>query len=404
MMLTRERLAVVIILLFVTTCIIPSIAQDIEKPSVPTSKGNWWYVGGSGPGNYSRIQDAIDNASDYDSVFVYDDSSPYYENLVINKSIAMIGEGRNSTIVDGGKTGDVVFISADNVHIDGFTIQYSGTIIGCGLAVVAANDVTISNNTIFENTEGIFMNNSNSSTIVGNTFSQNHDASTMMYFCNNIVVSSNLITSGGVGIVLGQSMYTNISQNVIEYSGEGISLDFSDNTTIYHNIIRSNGDPGIQMSGTNNSVIGNTIRSNYFSGMEVTKWTQNLVVRHNVIDGNTNGLNLWGVHSNSISITLNTFSNNSYGIEFSDSSLITISCNNFIKNDHDAYFQLTPFEKNLWKENYWDDHLGIGPKIIKGRVLLFSINHGYFYLEFWIPWVNFDWHPSHEPYDITEMK
>ena len=81
----RKCLAVGIILLFVGTCIIPAIAQESEKPSQSTSRGNWLYVGGSGPGNYSKIQDAINASSNGDTVFVYDDSSPYLENLIINK-------------------------------------------------------------------------------------------------------------------------------------------------------------------------------------------------------------------------------------------------------------------------------------------------------------------------------
>jgi hypothetical protein len=75
----RKWLAVGIILLFVGTCIIPAVAQDTEKPSEPTSRGSWLYVGGSGPGNYSKIQDAVDNTSDGDTVFVYDDASPYLD-------------------------------------------------------------------------------------------------------------------------------------------------------------------------------------------------------------------------------------------------------------------------------------------------------------------------------------
>ena len=37
------------------------------------------YVGGSGPGNFSKIQDAVDNTSDGDIVFVY--SGFYQENI-----------------------------------------------------------------------------------------------------------------------------------------------------------------------------------------------------------------------------------------------------------------------------------------------------------------------------------
>ncbi len=86
----HEKIPVVvgIISLFICIGIQPVIAY--ENPINPSSKGNILYVGGSGPGNYTKIQDAIDNARYGDTVFVYDYSSPYYENLVIHKSINLI--------------------------------------------------------------------------------------------------------------------------------------------------------------------------------------------------------------------------------------------------------------------------------------------------------------------------
>ena len=94
----RKWLAVGIILLFVGTGIIPAIAQDSEKP-LPASRGDWLYVGGSGPGNYSKIQDAIDNASDGDTVFVF--SGLYNEGKIkTGKTISLIGQDRSSTIVN----------------------------------------------------------------------------------------------------------------------------------------------------------------------------------------------------------------------------------------------------------------------------------------------------------------
>jgi len=41
--------------------------------------GKTLYVGGSGPNNYSSIQKAINFAEPGDTIFIYDDSSPYYE-------------------------------------------------------------------------------------------------------------------------------------------------------------------------------------------------------------------------------------------------------------------------------------------------------------------------------------
>ena len=61
------------------------------------------FVGGNGPNNYTFIQNAIDNADEGDTIFVFNYSSPYYEKLVINKSINLVGVHKNSTIIDGKK-------------------------------------------------------------------------------------------------------------------------------------------------------------------------------------------------------------------------------------------------------------------------------------------------------------
>jgi len=87
--------------------------------------GSILYVGGSGGENYSTIQAAINDANNGDTVFVYDDSSPYVENVIVNKSINLIGENRDTTVINGSGNGNTVNISADNVNISGFTIKGS---------------------------------------------------------------------------------------------------------------------------------------------------------------------------------------------------------------------------------------------------------------------------------------
>ena len=66
---------------------------------LPSNHSTTLYVGGSGPNNYTKIQDAINDASDGDTVFVYNDSIPYYEHIIINKSINLIGEDKDTTII-----------------------------------------------------------------------------------------------------------------------------------------------------------------------------------------------------------------------------------------------------------------------------------------------------------------
>ena len=84
----RKIITLGIMLLFLGMTISSSTGLYLDEQSIkPLSSGNILYVGGSGTGNYSKIQDAIDDASDGDTVFVYDDSSPYYENVIVDKSI-----------------------------------------------------------------------------------------------------------------------------------------------------------------------------------------------------------------------------------------------------------------------------------------------------------------------------
>ena len=63
---------------------IPSNGTIIKTDfQMQTSVATILYVGGNGPNNYTTIQQAITNATNGDTVFVYDDSSPYFEHIII---------------------------------------------------------------------------------------------------------------------------------------------------------------------------------------------------------------------------------------------------------------------------------------------------------------------------------
>jgi len=151
----RKWLAVGIILLFVGTCVIPATAQDIENTH-PASRGNWLYVGGSGPGNYTKIQNAINAALDGDTVFVYHYLSPYHENIIIKKSINLIGENKNNTMIlcDDAAFDVVIDIIADNVTVSGFHIKNPNGLIGIQ---IVSNFNNINNNIIDVYGDGLFL-------------------------------------------------------------------------------------------------------------------------------------------------------------------------------------------------------------------------------------------------------
>ena len=71
-------------------------SNQIPKNSIQPSQ--WLYVGGNGPGNYSTIQAAIENATHGDTIYVY--QGIYQEYITIDKQITLIGQQKNHTIIN----------------------------------------------------------------------------------------------------------------------------------------------------------------------------------------------------------------------------------------------------------------------------------------------------------------
>ena len=234
--------------MFVGAGVLPSTVGIVEKKTT--------FKEIKSPG---YIQNLIDNASDGDTIYI--PSGIYYENIIIDTSISLVGEDKDTTIIDGSDSGDVVYISADWVNISGFTIQNSGGGWVAGIAI-GSNYNNITGNSISNNDNGIYLDESSSNTITGNNISSNHEYA--IYFddsygnnitgntisnneyciglyadCENNTVTGNTISNNYVGISVGPGDYNNyntISGNNISYNDFGIHLgDYSNNNVIYHN-------------------------------------------------------------------------------------------------------------------------------------------------------------------------
>ena len=79
------------------------------------------------PTDYATIQEAIDNATEGGTVFVY--NGTYYESVSIaNESITLQGENANVTTIHGNGTADeVVSVTGHYVKVSGFTVRGSST-------------------------------------------------------------------------------------------------------------------------------------------------------------------------------------------------------------------------------------------------------------------------------------
>lgn len=215
----RKITIFVICVLLVDSCLLIFPIQNVKASRI-------LYVGGSGPGNYSTIQSAIDVANSLDTVFVY--SGTYFEEFDIEKSINLIGENKDNTIIDGYNS--VFQIKADVVTIYGFTFQTSIRLY------ILSSWVNFSNNIM---DGSVFLKNSEYCTIAYNHIDCDNVISSgiTLTFSNNNHIVYNEIGGSADRIYLINSEYNIIqNNNLFGFSGIGVSLlDSSDNYINYNN-------------------------------------------------------------------------------------------------------------------------------------------------------------------------
>jgi len=137
-----------------------------ENSKIISSSGNTLYVGGSEPGNYTTIQGAINVATSGNTIFVF--NGTYIENIIIDESISLIGENKQTTTINGNN-GIALTITANSVTITGFTIQNSEQ----GILLDHTSNSNIHENIISNNNCGIFLHGAISNTIKNNIISDN---------------------------------------------------------------------------------------------------------------------------------------------------------------------------------------------------------------------------------------
>ncbi|MHA2367090.1 MAG: NosD domain-containing protein, partial [Candidatus Hodarchaeales archaeon] len=232
----RKLFTISLLLVFLVFNIATSAAAIVEKSDTMFSEGNILYVGGSGPGNYSQIQDAVDDTNIGDTVFVF--SGVYAADIIIDKSIYLIGENQETTIIEMGENGISIFV--DGVTVEKFTIEKCGGFWHrCGV-YIGSNHNTITNVTIANNgvLNGIFIEGSFDNIISNNIIVDNlYFGIRLEYSSQNTIMKnfvSNVVTNG---IILTGSSDNMIFLNTIkECTWGGISLDsYCLENKIYHN-------------------------------------------------------------------------------------------------------------------------------------------------------------------------
>ena len=342
-----------ITILFLGTCITPSVAIDtIEQSSMPISDKSVIIVDDEGDGDYTSIKEAVNNASSGDTIEVY--SGTYLEQgiHIENDNIELLGishelgEGDDSgkPFIKGDGTIAAIWVGASHAIVSNFTIEnpYNHT---------------------YYHTGGIY---------VGKDYPP--------FEQEDIIISDCIIYNTTWGIYDTDAENIRIINNNISHCINGIDIDFSMNFLTTGNVITDCRDCGIFLYGPifNRNFSGNRIRN--------CKFGIDFGGENNIFYGND-------------------IENCSLGIRFSGDGNI------FTKNNFKNYSQkYNPFNgswfykfflfptRNSWTSNYWDTWKGVGPKIILGS---FAVGWRLIpNMPLFIPWIDFDWHPALKPYDI----
>ena len=273
-----QILIIIFIFLTIYTSSINAKKLDINQEKEEIYNNQILYVGGNGPGNYTKLQDAINESIDSDTIYVFSLSSPYIENIIIDKSITIIGEDKNYTIIDGGIRGTTIKIIKNDINIREFTIIGDiGIYSSVGIEIESVDNIKIYNNIIINNYDGININNSNNNNI------------------NNNIIKNN----GRTGILIQHSNENKIYKNNISNNNIfGIFYFYANHNTINNNKILNNGDDGMVFRNSeNNEIFLNNISGSFYYGVNLfsTENVNNVFYYNNFYK---NGLNARGENNN----------------------------------------------------------------------------------------------------------
>lgn len=266
------------------------------------------------PDDFVTIQAAINNASDGDTVFVC--NGTYYENVVVNKTIMLVGEDRNTTIVDGNGNSFAIHVASDNVSVSGFTIRNSGSHI---VQVFNVDNCNLTGNTLTEGSVGIYLMNTKDSHISSNDISNNH-IGIRFEFCDGCLLeNNNVMDNQDAGVYVAYSSNIVASSNfLVENINQGFYLNHSSGNIVRENLVADNG-AGIQFHySSGNTIVDNNVTGNSEGGITLYYSTSN-VINGNVVTHNGLGMRL--AYSGGNTIRDNNIASNDYNFEVEAATL-----------------------------------------------------------------------------------
>jgi parallel beta-helix repeat protein len=310
---------------------------------------------------WDTIQEGIDDAGvvHHDIISIY--SGTYTEQIIINKLVHLVGENRETVIVDGD--GSKIFeVTSDDFSIENLTIQNSSEGIK-----VKGDAATISNCNFRDNSRSIILWSSHGHTIINCDIGPNGFGFYLSSSGGNRYIDCDIHDNDKSIHALGLTDNHFENCNFYDNGGSGIALSGMDNTLMNCHAYGNSGI-GFEVTGSRNTI---TDCSSYGNGAHGIKLgSENTVENCEFTDNNDSGIYISG-GDNMITDCL-IEGNLLYGFKIPGLSTEPgkggnmIYHNNILNSEgsaENAYVNETDPARQTWDDdvgigNFWDDHPG----------------------------------------------
>lgn len=235
------------------------------------------------PDDYPTIQQAVDNASDGDMIFVR--KGQYNETVTVDKSLWLLGEEKQSTIINAHSVGPDVLIIHDNVNVTGFKMVNTptpseGTWFLPGyvpskhfpdIKIINSSYCNIYGNNLTDGSVGVRIEGSSQISVIGNEIRHN-GGDVELVTSTDSLIANNVIKGGNVGIKLASSNINSLINNTITDVPNAISLGSSSNNLLRDNKLM-NSFTSFGVKGSNLSAFVNDVdTSNTIDDKPIYYW------------------------------------------------------------------------------------------------------------------------------------
>ena len=303
--------------------------NDTSEGKDAQPAANTIIVDQNGNGDYNTIREALENAESGDTIRIW--NGIYEENILIQKSIIIVGNGTEKTYIVENSNEYTIKISSTNVFISDVNVSNYGDEYGyyC-IDLENAKNVTLVNSSIVNCYIGIHTYRTNNIVIEHCKLLENHNPFYFHGQCSDFDINNN-------------TMLNNYSWGYVNFAFNP-DIVFKDNRMYNVSSDMNRGDHLTSMIFDNNSINGRPVllkigSEDYDNKIEYSQYffykCSNIKIEGIVLDNIHQSISIWDCEN--IQIFNSSISNSNISIDISGSSNITIYNNSFYNNYRAVY-------------------------------------------------------------------